>query len=231
MMEVSFQTKDDVTIFADYYTPQEFLQGQLKGIILIHMMPETKSSFKDFAEKLTDENFFALAIDLRGHGKSTDYEGIKLDYSFFTDTEHQKSILDIGAGVDFFKKKIIQTYAVIGASIGANLALWYQSSNTDVAKTVLLSPGYNYRGIKIQPLLLQLEESQGIYFIGGSTDNKTAALDSGQNAGQIVQVLYNETRVRNKKMEILSTDAHGTELFKFDSTLMDRVIVWLGNEN
>jgi alpha-beta hydrolase superfamily lysophospholipase len=68
--EMSFKTVDGVTIVADYYPPVP--QAGLKApiVILLHMYPADRTSWADFAKQLSGIGIAALAIDMRGHGKS-----------------------------------------------------------------------------------------------------------------------------------------------------------------
>ncbi len=223
MQQVSFITQDRVTIVGDFYAPTIQLEGEPRAVLLLHMMPVTKESFQEFAIKLQENGFYGLAIDLRGHGASVNQEGLILDYNTFSDENNQASMKDIKAAIEFLQKKNLKVHAIVGASIGANLALWYQSANSEIAKSVLLSAGFDYRGIKTRPLVLLLENSQGIYFAGGNQDVRSTS----ENAGQIAQILYDSVQVQNKKVDILETSTHGTDMFNFDPQLSDRIIGWL----
>lgn len=235
MEKVSFTTEDGVKIVGDFYPADS-----QRAVLLLHMMPATKESWAGFAKKLVGAGWNALAIDLRGHGKSVlmlanmGTEGVnvsgkrdeqaweRLDYEDFTDAEHQGSFRDIEAARDWLKEQGFTMEAIVGASIGANLALWYQSVYTEILKTVLLSPGFNYRGIESRLLVQKLEDPQGLYLVGGSKDERS----DGSTCGQVAQELYKLAPVQNKELEVLETDKHGTDLFQTDPALMDRIIDW-----
>lgn len=209
MERITFQTEDDVEIVGNYW------EGNEEAVLLLHMMPSTKESWNTFAEKLHDEGFTVLAIDLRGHGESTN-NGV-LNYKVFTDSEHQDSIADVEAAVTYLQEYGAKNISLAGASIGANLALWYQAEHPEVKKTILLSPGTNYRGILTEPFAQALTENQEVYFVAASGDGEAEAM-----AKQIQSYVSGSTHIK-----IYESSAHGTDLFKEDDTLMDTLMVWL----
>ena len=114
------KTSDGIKIAYDLYDVAD-----PKGyIILAPMMPATKESWRDFANFTQKQGYSSIAIDLRGHGQS---EGGPNGYENFSDNDHQKSIRDIEAAVEFLKNKGARPDRIIlvGASIGANLSLKY----------------------------------------------------------------------------------------------------------
>ena len=122
--QITLTTNDEVLVVGDRYgtdTPSE------RGALLLHMMPAVRESFREFGTKLAGHGIGALAIDLRGHGGSTrrvDGEGKSvLDFRTFSDSDHQASIHDVRAALAYMRKRGIGSIALVGASIGANLAL------------------------------------------------------------------------------------------------------------
>ena len=215
-----FTTKDNVKIAYKLYEV-----SQPKGYLLLaHMMPATKESWNDFAEVLNQEEFSVLAIDMRGHGESVyAKEGRVLNYQKFSDKEHQEKILDVEASCDWLRNNDRELVGIVGASIGANLALQYQVNNNLPIKTVLLSPGFNYRGVETKPLALKLKDSQAVFYIGGKLD----LCSGGFGAAQMAEELFNLSKISNKKLFISESDKHGTDLFKVEKELVPKIISWL----
>lgn len=209
MKTVSFATDDGVTIIGNYW------KGSGNAVLLLHMLPATKESWNEFAEKLNDEGFTVLAIDLRGHGESTNNG--TLNYKTFTDAQHQASIKDVEAAVSYLKKQGATNISIAGASIGANLALVYQSEHQEIKKTILLSAGENYRGVVTGPAAEALQEDQKVFFIEGSSDPSSAG-----TADVLSSALSGDREVM-----IYNTSAHGTNLFNEHPELMQELITWL----
>ncbi len=200
------QAKDGTKIAYDLY-PAENPAGYL---VLLHMMPATKESWRELAESAAREGFSSIAIDLRGHGES---DGGPEGYKEFSDSDHQKSILDVEAAVEFLKnqgaapKKII----FIGASIGANLALWYLADHPEIEKAVLLSVGEDYRGIKTPPLIQRLGAGQNILMFASRDDVRK----DGDNASSNERLAAMVPAGVAKRLVVYDSGGHGTDFLSF----------------
>ncbi len=208
-MRVEFQTADGVNIAADYSAPSD---PSSRGIVLAHMMPATKESWKDFAVKLQEAGYHVLAIDLRGHGESGGG-----DYRIFSDKEHQASILDLDAAANFFKEKGVAQIGFAGASIGANLSLQYLAENPETKAAILFSPGIDYRGIMLEPLAEKVSDMSKILFIGSEDD----AGSMGGSCEEILEALGNPPKI------CYEAGGHGTNLFQNHPDLMDKIVDFL----
>ena len=136
---------DNITIAGTYYD-----SNSSDGVILLHMLPNTKEAYKDFAKEL-QKDYKVIAIDFRGFGESD------LDWKTFDENDWNKLVDDVHAAREYLEKKGVNKINIIGASIGANTALNYAAENKDVNAIVLLSPGLNYRGIKTDKTIKQFD--------------------------------------------------------------------------
>ena len=212
MEKITFKTKDGVTITGSYF---KSLKKQAPVFLLLHMMPATKESWNEFAYIIQRNEYAALAIDLRGHGQSTDMNGIRLDYKEFKDEEHRNSMNDIVSAMEFLAGQNgidMSRIAIAGASIGANLALWQASIDKNVRLIMLLSPGLNYRGIMTDELAPRFKGP--VYILASEGDNKSA--DSSR---KLAGIFPGET-----KLEILKGDLHGTNMFNLE--IMNDLLKW-----
>lgn len=205
---VEFETQDAVKIAADYY-PAE---GSSKGVVLVHMMPATRQSWRELGARLQESGYHALAIDLRGHGESGGG-----DYRQFSEAEHQASIHDLEAAAKFLQDKGVISLVFAGASIGANLALQYLAQNPETKAAVLLSPGVDYHGIEIEPLAKQISEKQKILFVGAEDDAGTM----GGSCEEIAELLQAQSKI------CYPEGGHGTNLFQSHEELMEQMMSFL----
>ncbi len=216
---VQFTTEDNTTIVADFYP----VEGSSLGVILVHMMPSDRKSWIPFAEKLKQAGFQVLAIDLRGHGES---QGGPSGYEKFSDTEHQNSYKDIAAADDFLRRKGATNINIAGASIGANLALWYLADHAYVRSAVLLSAGFDYQGIQTGTSIGRVRRLQGVYFVGSAEDEQ-----SGASASDVAVKLFSLCGCINKEVKEFNGAGHGTTMLDRNPEFMDRLIHWIRAQN
>jgi len=130
---------------------------QSPGLILIHMYGSNRSAWEPFAGRAQREGYSVIAIDMRGHGDTASLNPKHPRYRSFSTEEWRNVLLDIGAA----KQALVEAGAdadrigLIGASIGANLAAMYAAEHSDVQALVLLSPGKDYKGIRVEPAFAQ----------------------------------------------------------------------------
>lgn len=226
--KIKLKTSDDYEIAGDLYAvaasdialPSQGGRAEKNSpaIVLSHMLPAAKESWKDFAKKLNNAGFHCLAIDLRGHGESQDGPIGSREYS---DQQHQSSIKDVEAAAGFFANMGISMDKIIvaGASIGANLSLQFQSEHPEVKASVLLSPGLNYKGIEMERMAKNLGEEQSVFFVAGGENDEYSA--------ETVFKLHNLAKTKNKQIKIFKSAGHGTDMFKEEPNLMDEIAEWL----
>ncbi len=213
--KVKLKTSDGADIAGDFY-PAEGKTAP--AVILLHMMPSNKGSWKDFALKLNAAGFQCLAIDLRGHGES---QGGPDGYRKFSDAEHQANINDAAAAAEFFLTRGVplEDISLAGASIGANLSLWFQSEHPETRASVLLSPGLSYHGIDTEPMAKKINENQAVFLAAGGENDEY----SSETARKLFAVLKSE----NKKIKIFPNAGHGTAMFSEEPMFMDEIIAWM----
>lgn len=216
---VELKTEDGVKIIGDYYPPtaeRQISNGESRGVLLLHMMPRDRKSWVSFAEKLQRAGFPVLAIDLRGHGESG---GGPDGYKKFSDVEHQASKLDVLEGAKFLRSKRTDAFHIIGASIGANLALEYAVLHPNARSVVLLSPGLDYRGVKTEDAISGLRSAQAVYLVASEED--TYSRDTvNRLAGKI-------SLDERHKLKIFTNAGHGTTMLEKNPEFMGEIIAWL----
>ncbi len=135
---ITLTTEDNVSIAASYYD-----SSSNKGLLFVHMLGRDRHTFDEYAEILYTD-YKIVSLDLRGHGES---EG---DYVLFTDEDFNNMIYDVEAAAAYLESKGVaeSNISVVGASIGANIAVKYAEAHpTD--KLVIISPGLRLRGIDL----------------------------------------------------------------------------------
>lgn len=211
MEKIFLTTKDGIKIAVDLYQ----VENPVGWFVLTHMMPATKESFRKFAEEFQKNGYESIAVDLRGHGESDNGPD---GFLYFSDSEHQKSILDLEAGIDYLvknRKAASDKIIFVGASIGANLSLQYISEHSELKAAILLSAGLNYRGIKTEPMVKNLQAGQKVFFV--------SAKDDGDNAEENQKFYGLTPAIVIKKIKIYETGGHGTDILKNQPELINLI--------
>lgn len=206
---VTFQTQDGVEIFGLLFK-SETSSG--KKAVLLHMLGKNSSDWISLTKGLNDAGFDTLTIDLRGHGKSGGG-----NWEEFPESEFGKMVLDASAGANYLRNSQSGQISFIGASIGANVALNYASSDPNVKALVLLSPGLNYKGV--ETVNVAKKYSGPVLIITSSNDPQSyEGLPTWEKS--------------IKDLEIITyTDAgHGTDMFKTHPDLEGKIIEWLNKK-
>lgn len=213
---VSFPTADGVTIVGDLY------EGPFGGpsALLLHMMPATKESWGSTALALIAAGFsLVLAIDLRGHGESVESTPVRLDYKTFTDAEHQAKIRDVEASAAWLEKERgadQRRFVLIGASIGANLAISFAAAHPDIPAVVALSPGLDYHGVTAVDKVASFAADQALLLVASADDEYSFATDR----------MLAERDPDAESIELAGA-GHGTNMLERQPDLVDQIVHWL----
>jgi len=183
--------------------------------ILLHMMPATKESWEAFAEKLQTAGYTTIAIDERGHGEST--QAGSLLYTSMPDEQQRAKKLDVEAAFDYVRRTYdakSDQIVLIGASIGANLAIQCLVEHEAIPLAVALSPGLNYRGIKTEPFVKHLSDDQKLLLV---------ASDEDEHSFKAIHALHNIAPDKTVLIEKHGI-GHGTTMTDKEPGLIDRII-------
>lgn len=215
--QISYQTEDGVTIVGTWTTGPT---AKATTALLLHMMPADRTSWQPLAAAFRARNISSLAIDLRGHGESVlDRAGGTIDYRRFSDEQHQASSLDVVGAHNWLAAQDVsaESLVLVGASIGANLALQYFAGRPKLQTAVLLSPGLDYRGVQTEPALRELRQGQKLLFVASRDDQESAAAVA--DLDRLCLVAH----------EVFWYDAagYGTAMFEGDRLLPERIADWI----
>jgi len=135
--EVSIEASDGLTLVGDFIVP-DGLEGDAPAVLLLHMLGSNRSAYEPLLPYLADAGFIVLNVDMRGHGATggaKDWNLTEDDTQLWLDWLREQDGVD-GARV-----------AIIGASIGSNMALIACANDEACVTAVALSPGTDYRGV------------------------------------------------------------------------------------
>jgi len=210
MEKINFTTSDDWAIVANYYPSSG------NAVILLHQLGSDKSSYISFANELNRNGYAVLALDSRGHGESTIRNGKKVVWQSFSDLDFLNMTKDVSAARDWLTNKGHNSFAIIGASVGANIALNYGVSDSAVKTVILLSPGLEHKGIVTNQTIRNF--AKPIFIVASNEDTYSARSSA---------ILY-ENAQGKKEIKLFDNAGHGTNMFA--RTDLDRLTLnWLKN--
>ncbi len=210
--DVKMTAIDGVEVRGSAYLPTK--EKPSGSIVLVHMLGQDRHSYDDFAPLLAQKGFAVLSIDMRGHGQTQYKDG----YGSFSASDFLSAKKDIDAAIGYLYDSAGEgaqekTY-IIGASIGANLALQYAADGQrKIDGVALLSPGLDYRGVKT-------EEAASAY------NGRTLILSSSEDTYAASSSLDLKKINPNYEIETYTGLGHGTDMLS-NEEVKGRIIGWL----
>ncbi len=201
---------DGATLAASYYPPAVSPPAGAQsapGVLLLHMLGRSRGDWDAFAKELQKLGIAALTLDLRGHGESTG----PADWAKAPgDTRAAWEALIQQAAVD------PKDTAIVGASLGANLALIAGANitNPPVVGVVALSPGLDYRGVQPEPVLPNFGQ-RPVFLV--ASQNDAYSYDS---------VKQMAAKAAKAETYYFTNAGHGMEMFA-DPALQPLLLDWL----
>lgn len=214
--DVTLRTADGVFIAGTYYRPEQ--PGSRPAVILLHMLSRNRHDWDAFARALAWRGYAVLAIDLRGHGESTRGVG---SWRLLTEPGFQAMVKDVAAAHEYLRKAPEadgERVAVIGASIGANVALVYGSLEPSVKTLVLLSPGLEYRGVATAEAM-NLYGPRPLLIVASREDTYSAESST----------TLNNLAIGRHRLVMHNDAGHGTRMFDSVPGMESTLLEWLGS--
>ncbi len=205
---VDLLTIDRVSLQAIYYPPKN-LESSPGTLLLLHEAYQDSHSWDDFSQAAQKKNYAVFTVDLRGHGHS----GGEKTFDGAMDYDVDAALAWLQTCPDVDKERI----AIVGASLGANLALRAGARHPEIKSVVLLSPRMSLWEIGIDEAAINYG-SRPLLLIATEQDSYSAA--TVQKLGQ---------QVRGKhKLQLGAGAEHGTRMMASHPELTSLMLNWLG---
>jgi dienelactone hydrolase len=174
------------------------------------MYPADQRSWWAYADELADEGYLVLTYDFRGYcpgGEAGCSEG---------ERDVGRMWQDVVAAVDFLRSEGATTIVLMGASMGGTASLVAAAQEgVDAAAVVALSAPVSFEGlVATQDLLARVSAAK--LFLAGLSD---------PGASDAAQRLYAQSP-QPKRVEILTTDDHGTEILEGNQSGIVRTMIF-----
>jgi pimeloyl-ACP methyl ester carboxylesterase len=165
-IEVAFDAPDTSVELVGYLSmPPAYKAGTGKPplVILLHQFGESSEAWNTFRDEIVQTGYAAFAMDLRGQGLSI--FDLKLRKNRNKNTYYVGEQLKYPSDVAFLVEKAVQShadkfdttrFAVIGADVGSSAGLIYAQSDPRVKYVGMISPGLEYEGLRVLPVLREI---------------------------------------------------------------------------
>ncbi len=207
---ITLERSDNISLVADFY-PAPSDAAEPPVIMLLHMLNSSRSAYDPLIPDLHAAGYALLNIDMRGHGES----GGTRDWDAAID--------DVVTGWSGWLEAQDHSgehgLAIIGGSIGANVALISCAEIETCRGAIALSPGLDYRGVKPETALVDGLADRSALLVAAHNDNSSAEA--------IRRMFLNAKGDVSARM--YRGRAHGTRLFDSEYESVSRLILhWLG---
>ncbi|MGE0463330.1 MAG: alpha/beta hydrolase [Vicinamibacterales bacterium] len=203
---VTLSSLDGTTLAGQLY---EAASRPAPAVVLVHMLSRSKADWDVMAQELERRGLTALAIDLRGHGASAG-----------SASALGEMVQDVRAAVQWLAARPTVrpgSVGVVGASLGANLALLAAVEQPLVRVVAAVSPSLDYRGVRAGTDVMRKLGDRGVW-LAASTEDPYALRT-------LKELAENTTVPRDQQLSTVA--AHGTQLLAADPILARALVDWL----
>lgn len=214
---VTFQSGDGTTLAGELFdaslgsspVARGAAEDRAPGVVLVHMLSRNKGDWHGLPDRIREAGMTALAFDLRGHGGSA---GSAADFPAM--------VQDVRAAVQWLASRAgvrPDAIAVIGASLGASLALLAAAELPQIRAVGLLSPSLDYRGLRTDLALIKRIGARPLWLASSSEDPlalRTARDFAAESSGP-------------REQHVSGAGGHGTQLLARDGDVARILVDWL----
>jgi pimeloyl-ACP methyl ester carboxylesterase len=196
--DVQIEAADGLMLAGTFYAPPtDVIPAEgWPTVLLMHMLDSSRQAWLPLIPSLQESSYNVLAVDLRGHGET----GGTRDWPAAAE--------DVQIWLDWLRAQPTvrgDAISIVGASVGANLALIGCGNDADCVTAVAMSPVLPFARVEGWTVEATAEalESRSVMLVAAQLDNPSAF-----TVRDLVDELRGEVGVR-----IYSGGYHGTYLF------------------
>lgn len=177
------------------------------AVLLLHALGGRYQDWEPLVTVLQQAGYTVLALDLRGHGMT----GGAVDWELA-----RQDVPDMLAALRAFSGVDGSRVAVVGADVGANLALTGCAVSSFCGTAVLLSPGLDIQGVTSEAAIALMDQ-RPVLLVASPADTVAAA--SAQTLSQ--------SGPGPRELLLLDNAGHGTTMLRSAPDLARAIRVWL----
>ncbi len=207
--DVTLSTTDGVAVHAVAEGPPR----ATRGVVLVHGEGRSAADWRFLVQRFAAAGLAVVAPDLRNHGRSGRRP--------MADDDWTPALADVRAGLVHLRRQGVGELALVGAGVGANLALAAAVDAPDVRIVVLLSPGLVIHGVRADTTV-KAYGPRPLLVVVSSEDTYPAH-----------SALLLEAEAEGEKHLQIYTDAgHGTAMLSREAGLQGLIQTWvMGTQN
>ena len=209
---VSIETPDHHVLHPDY------LRGETggAGILFLHMEGGAPEDWGELPKRFNRRGFHTLTLDYRGYGPSAIRQGE--DESEAPRKAADMARSDITSAITWMRRKTTlnpNRIILIGAGVGANLALVTAAEDKRIENVVVLSPGLTILGVSAEAAMSAYE-------------GPLLTIVSREDAYAARSALVLDALARGPKyMQIYTGAGHGTAMLAHEPGSEMTILSWL----
>ena len=203
---VVFPSLDGTQLSGEFF---EAANRPSPGVVLVHMLSRNKNDWHGLPDRIREAGISALTFDLRGHGGSS---GSASDLTAM--------VQDVRAAAQWLAARSMvrpDSIAIVGASLGASLALLATADSQLVRAVGVISPSLDYRGLRTDTALIKRIGARPIWLAASTEDPlalRTVRDFAAESSGP-------------REQHVSSVAAHGTQLLDRDGDVGRALVDWL----
>lgn len=191
---IELPNQDGKQLTGTWYMPSTEILG---AVLCLHAFPDNRQVWEVWQQEWIQDGIASLAIDL---------------------PEPEESLKAVFTAIAWLKTQTTKPIALIGASIGANLAIQALAADPSLRGVIMLSPGLDYHGITTMDAMRKLQPDQAVWLIASEGDDQASA-DTVQQLAASVEGPYIQ-------LELLTHAGHGTDILKMHPELLTQSCQW-----
>lgn len=214
--EIRFESDDGVTLVGDLRAAED---PSAPLIVLVHQLSSDRSEWLPLLRRLTGEpEVSTFAMDMRGHGDSTQRGEETLSWQDFDASDWDKTPGDVIDAIEHLREEEPITprrIMVVGSSIGSSAALLAAAREPSIDVVVALSPGRAYHGLDVLTPLPELGERP---VLAVAARGEAQAAEAAEDIGNVA---------RGGRALLVDGSRHGVGMFEQTPSSLDEVVSFL----
>lgn len=220
--EIKVVAKDGFTLTAKFEYPKIKGQKEFPTVVLLHSLGYSSEWWEDLPQKLLEQGYAVVLMDLRGHGDSVyNAKLTRVSWKNMKQSAFAKYPNDVITVLNYIKdenkREFFNNWVMVGSDIGASTAICTANKISYKPKAlVLLSPEINSKGVYVPVKLAELVNID-VLSVQGAGD--TTALNNFEYLSKFAQGSF--------EPYISTSHSNGMLMLKNDKTLSEVITQWI----